>query len=269
MFMALFRGEQPINAKRDRRRKEMKSPSDRLPRCDRCNVKDKICVYEDGHGPDFCPTINLKDVIDRSRTEYQRPEIREFARLASIQEGECYANRDLKPGYPLPLKPRVQETIEFAHKMDFRRLGIAFCDGMKREAEILTDILEDQGFEVASVQCKVGRTPKEFLGLKEEQKIAIGSFEPMCSPITQALVLNAAGTDFNIIVGLCVGHDSLVMRYSEALCTVLVAKDRVTGHNPAAALYVHHSYYRRLRKERFGKGGALELARKEYSGVSE
>lgn len=244
----------------------MRKHSEREPQCASCNVKDKICVREGGHGPDFCPTINLKDVIEESLKEYQRPEIREFARLASIQEGECYANRGLKDGYPFPIKPRVQETIEFAHKMGFRRLGIAFCEGLNSEAKILADILEDQGFEVASVQCKVGRTPKEFLGLREEEKIAIGKFEPMCSPITQAMVLNAAGTDFNIIIGLCVGHDSLFMRYSEALCTVLVTKDRVTGHNPAAALYVHDSYYRRLRKERFGRGGALEVLRKKDSG---
>jgi uncharacterized metal-binding protein len=252
--------------KRDGRRREMRNHSERAPQCARCNVKDKICLREDGHGPDFCPTINLKDVVEESLKEYRRPEMREFARLASIQEGECYANRGIKNGYPFPIKPRVQETIEFAHKMGFRRLGIAFCEGLNSEAKILADILEGQGFEVASVQCKVGRTPKEFLGLKEEEKIAIGRFEPMCSPITQAMVLNAAGTDFNTIIGLCVGHDSLFMRYSEALCTVLVTKDRVTGHNPAAALYVHNSYYRKLRKERFGKGGALEVSRKTYSG---
>jgi hypothetical protein len=29
----------------------------------------------------------------------------------------------------------------------------------------------------------------------------------------------------------------------------LIAKDRVTGHNPAAALYTSHSDYRRLKKE--------------------
>ena len=29
--------------------------------------------------------------------------------------------------------------------------------------------------------------------------------------------------------------------------TVLIAKDRVTGHNPAAVLYTSHSYYGRLR----------------------
>jgi uncharacterized metal-binding protein len=245
---------------------EMRNHSERAPQCARCNVKEKICLTAEGHGPDFCPTLHLKDVIEESLKEYQKPGIREFARLASVQEGECYANRGLNDAYPFPIKPRVQETIEFSHKMGFRRLGIAFCGGLSREAKILADILENQGFEVASIQCKVGRTPKEFLGLREDEKIAIGKFEAMCSPITQAMILNAAQTDFNIIIGLCVGHDSLFMRYSKALCTVLVTKDRVTGHNPAAALYVHNSYYSRLRKERFGRGGALEVASKKDSG---
>jgi uncharacterized metal-binding protein len=252
--------------RRDERSRKMKNHTGRVPQCARCNVKDKICSREDGHGPDFCPTINLKDVIEESLKEYQRPEIREFARLASIQEGECYANRSLKHGHIFAIKPRVQETIEFAHKMGFSRLGIAFCGGLDSEAKILDAILKDQGFEVASVRCKVGRTPKEFVGVREEEKINIGGFEAMCSPITQAMVLNAAETDFNILIGLCVGHDSLFMRYSKALCTVLVTKDRVTGHNPAAALYLHNSYYRKLKKEQFGKGGAFEVVRKKGLG---
>ena len=33
----------------------------------------------------------------------------------------------------------------------------------------------------------------------------------------------------NVLIGLCVGHDSLFFRFSEAPVTVLVAKDRVMG----------------------------------------
>ena len=62
----------------------------------------------------------------------------------------------------------------------------------------------------------------------------------------QAKLLNAAKTDFNVVIGLCVGHDSLFYKYSDALCTTLVTKDRVLGHNPAAALYQTESYYKRL-----------------------
>lgn len=68
----------------------------------------------------------------------------------------------------------------------------------------------------------------------------------MCNPIMQAKILNEQATDLNIVMGLCVGHDSLFYKYSEALTTTLVTKDRVLGHNPAAALYTAESYYSRL-----------------------
>jgi len=113
----------------------------------------------------------------------------------------------------------------------------------------LQDILEANGFQVYSVCCKVGSIPKEEVGLADAEKIRPGQFEALCSPVAQAQLLNEAGTGLNIVVGLCVGHDSLFFRYSAAPVTVLVAKDRVTGHNPIAALYTSNSYYRRLRGE--------------------
>jgi uncharacterized metal-binding protein len=129
--------------------------------------------------------------------------------------------------------------------------GSLFVPGCKGEALSLTQILEAQGFEVVSVVCKAGRTAKETIGVGDEDKIHIGEFESMCSPIAQAMILNSEKTDFNILVGLCVGHDSLFLKYSGAYCTVLVAKDRVLGHNPCAALYTTGSYYARMLRKRF------------------
>ena len=169
--------------------------------------------------------------------------------MASIQEAECYINRHIKPYVLHPVKPRVQEICEFANKMRYNKLGIAFCAGLHSEARTLTNILKAQGFQVVSVVCKTGCTPKESLGLKDEQKIRIGEFESMCSPIVQAILLNEERTDFNILVGLCVGHDSLFFKYSEAFTTVLISKDRVLAHNPAAALYTSGSYYARLLRQ--------------------
>ena len=135
--------------------------------------------------------------------------------------------------------------------MGYKSLGIAFCSALILEARFLSQILEKQGFEPVSVSCKVGCSPKETIGIKEEEKIYIGTFESMCSPIAQAMILNEEGTDFNILVGLCVGHDSLFLKYSKAPCTVLVTKDRVLAHNPAGALYTMGSYYERLMQEGF------------------
>jgi uncharacterized metal-binding protein len=47
-------------------------------------------------------------------------------------------------------------------------------------------------------------------------------------------------------MGLCIGHDSLFFRYAKALTTVLVAKDRVLGHNPVVALQLADSYYSKV-----------------------
>ena len=58
-------------------------------------------------------------------------------------------------------------------------------------------------------------------------------------------VINRAHTDLNVVIGLCVGHDSLFYKYADAYSTTLITKDRVTGHNPAAALYTANSYYRK------------------------
>jgi len=221
------------------------------PECAKCSIKDRICLVEDGKGPESCPTKNYRDVFKKVDREYERPEIHEFARMASIQESECYSNRDIRPYVFHPVKPRVQEICEFAEKMGYQKLGIAFCAGLYQEARALTNILEAQGFEVVSVVCKAGATPKETIGIKEEEKIRIGQFESMCSPTVQATILNREKTDFNILVGLCVGHDSIFFKYSEPFTTVLIAKDRVLGHNPAAALYTSGSYYARMLRKGF------------------
>lgn len=232
----------------------------KIARCAECRIKvdEKICISPQGRGPDFCPTLNLPALIRSSLNAYHFPEYNNFARLASVQEGECYVNRE--PGNPktiYAIKTRVQETIEFAKKMNYKRLGLAFCSGLRHEAKILNDILKFQEFDVVSVACSVGRTVKEYLGVKDEQKVRIGKFEGMCSPITQAAILNEAETEFNIVMGLCVGHDALFFRFVKALTTVLVVKDRVTGHNPVAALYLNKTYYKKMGLEKFGKGGAV------------
>jgi uncharacterized metal-binding protein len=146
-----------------------------------------------------------------------------------------------------PIKPRLVETIEFARRMKYQRLGLAFCIGLRKEAQVVERLLTSYGFEVVSAVCKLGRTPKESIGVQDTQKIRIGCFEAMCNPIAQAFVLNDEKTEFNVVVGLCVGHDSLFLKYAEAPCTVLAAKDRLLGHNPLAAVYTINSYYRSLK----------------------
>lgn len=140
--------------------------------------------------------------------------------------------------------PRLRETAEFCTKMGYKKVGLAFCGGLRQEAKIVADVLRKHGLEVVSVVCKVGGFDKEELGIPGECKIRPGCFEPTCNPITQAALLNEQGTEFNIVLGLCVGHDSLFFAHSKAPATMLVAKDRVTGNNPVAAIYTAHSYFK-------------------------
>ena len=195
-----------------------------------------------------------KETLAEAQREYEDPQIREFARQASIQEGECYANRQQRPYVMQPTKTRIVEIGEFAQKMGYKRLGLAFCIGLRKEARIVEGTFKAHGFEVVSVLCKAGRMSKEKIGIKEEEKVRQGTDETMCNPVYQAKCLNQARTEFNVLLGLCVGHDSLFFKYAKAPTTVLAVKDRVTGHNPLAAIYLTESYYRKITLPPVSKG---------------
>jgi len=140
--------------------------------------------------------------------------------------------------------PRLKETIEFCKRLGYQKVGLAFCRGLRKEAKVIDSILKSHGLDVVSVICKTGGISKEQVGIAEEHKLNPGRYEPMCNPIAQAVLLNSQQTDFNITVGLCVGHDSLFYKYSDALVTTLIVKDRVLAHNPVGAVYCAEGYYK-------------------------
>lgn len=137
---------------------------------------------------------------------------------------------------------RIEEIMAYAKKMGMKKLGIATCVGLIQESRKLASILRYNGFEVYGIACKAGVQKKVDVGIPERCN-EIG--ENMCNPILQAKILNEAKTELNIVVGLCVGHDSLFYKYSDALVTTAVTKDRVTGHNPVAALYGADFYFKK------------------------
>jgi uncharacterized metal-binding protein len=190
----------------------------------------------------------MEDLVAEATRLYEEPKLREFALQASLQEACGYSGRAAGNQSPTPCKPRLLETAEFADRMGYGKLGLVFCTGLREEAAIVDGFLRERGFKVVSVICKAGRIPKETIGVKDGEKIVPGSPESMCNPVMQALVLNRAETEFNIVVGLCVGHDSLFMMHSKAPCTVLVAKDRTSAHSPAAAIYTLEGYSRYLKQ---------------------
>lgn len=169
-------------------------------------------------------------MLDEAVACYHEPDNQAATVAAAEVECEHYCNYT-----------RVQEIVAFAKKQGFHKLGIATCVGLLRESRTLAKILRSHGFEVFGVGCKAGMVKKTDLGIPEACN-AVGA--NACNPIFQAKTLNAAGTQLNIVVGLCVGHDSLFYKYSDALVTTLVAKDRVLAHNPVAALYTAETYYK-------------------------
>jgi uncharacterized metal-binding protein len=141
---------------------------------------------------------------------------------------------------------RVEEIIAFARRIGATKIGVATCIGLMEESRVFVRVLDASDLKAYTVICKIGSVDKTAIGIPEELKVQKGSYEAICNPILQAKLLNRQKTELNVIVGLCVGHDSLFMRHSKAPVTTLVTKDRVLGHNPAAALYTTGFYYKRL-----------------------
>ena len=180
------------------------------PHCGRCESKE----CRDGKDC-FSQTSNHKQL-------YQDNHIAELHKAASTIEGRYYGK-----------ETRLGEIILFAKKLGYQKLGLAFCIGLSEEAKIIDEILSKH-FEVVSVCCKVcGIDKKDF----DLQQISSEGQEVMCNPAGQAQLLNSAETELNVICGLCVGHDAIFTKVSDAPVTTLIAKDRVLAHNPAGAIY--------------------------------
>lgn len=129
---------------------------------------------------------------------------------------------------------RVEEIMDFARRMQMTKIGVATCVALMPQSRVLAKILTQNGFEVTGVGCKVGEMQHQEVGIKPE--LCKPGAVPLCNPVMQAQMLNEAGTQLNVVVGLCVGHDSLFMKYSDAICTTAVVKDRMLDNNPVLAL---------------------------------
>ena len=207
------------------------------PACAYCPPDVRAC--RDGEsatrGPGFCPIKVDPDVLATARMLYDEAQTRKVSRESAIVESAGYCKWT-----------RVEEIVQFAKRMGYRKIGIANCISFVDHAHVLSGILESHGFDVVSVACKTGNIPKEALGIADHEKVRPGRHESLCNPAAQAELLNAHGCELNVVMGLCVGHDSLFFKYAKGLTTVLVAKDRVLGHNPVAALQLADSYYSRV-----------------------
>lgn len=176
--------------------------------------------------PKNCPTKNEKEKLEEISKLYKNIENYNIAKISAEVVMDNYGE-----------KPRVKEIVDFCKKMNYKKIGLAFCVGLGKEANIFAQILIKYGFEVESLICKLGSVNRKKIGISNCDV-------PMCNPIAQAEFLNEEKTEFNIVLGLCVGHDTLFFKYSKAPVTVLAVKDRALAHNPLGAIYQADSYYK-------------------------
>ena len=158
--------------------------------CTDCGVLN--CHKRNASYPEFCLTEKLTDEdIAETTALYEDEENRKVSVISAEIEGEFYGKYT-----------RVDEIIEFAKRMGYKKIGIATCVGLIEESRIFAKILRKNGFDVYSAVCKVGSFNKTDIGLDEKYTCVTGNV--MCNPILQAKLLNKAGTDLNVVIGLCV-----------------------------------------------------------------
>ncbi len=187
--------------------------------CSSCKINTCYQGNQCAHGYDF------ETHITDSKNIYRKSENKNILEASTKIEGENYMKWT-----------RLEETINFAKQMKYKKIGIAHCIGLINETKQLKEIL-NQYFSVSTICCKFSGISKKDFNLTQ---IDYSRHESICNSIGQALVLNELKTDLNIIVGLCVGHDILFTKYSDAPVTTFIVKDRITGHNPAVTLYSNY-----------------------------
>ena len=172
--------------------------------------------------PEGCPTLS-------------RPGVTRDA--APYLQGELHALMVAADGTPRgadgALRSRVEELVEFARARGMKRVGVAFCVSLLREAQRLGEILRGAGLEASLTCCRVGALDYAEIGLPKAHP---ERFAAICNPVAQGKLLNEAGVELVVQVGLCIGHDLVLQEVCDAPVTTLVVKDRVFDHQPVLAL---------------------------------
>jgi uncharacterized metal-binding protein len=163
-------------------------------------------------GPDFCP---MRGHFPDFQELYRDEATRELAVRAALVEGEGYGRWT-----------RLREIAEFCHRIGFRRLGIAHCSDMVREATQVASYFQGSGLAPVLPPCPPG-----------------------CEPLEQARFFGHREIDLIVVAGMSVIHEALLVQASQIPVVVLIARDLRLRHNPAAALYTSRSY---LKDELYG-----------------
>lgn len=199
--------------------------------CANCKVYG--CIEKDRGGkviPRNCPMQDEK-YLSEIHEEYMKPEVNRFY-VATKSPGPRRGRTSFTP--------RLRRVIDVCKMMGYKRLGLAFCVGFKDESNLYSKILRSHGFEVVSVSCCNGGFNIADYGVPLPDGC---DYDAACNPLGQARLMNEQKVQFNLVMGLCAGHDSLFMKHAEAMSTVIAVKDPATGHSPVMALYLYDQYY--------------------------
>ncbi|MHA2009393.1 MAG: DUF1847 domain-containing protein [Promethearchaeota archaeon] len=205
------------------------------PTCYKCNCRNHCSIGRPNKDLETCPITVSPDVQERAIKLYHTDEFIKKSNYAATIVKE-YGSM-----------PRLKDTIEYARRMGFEKLGIASCAAYQKETVKTAEILSKYGFNVSSVCCPTGVNKKLDGEIPEDLKAYYNEGYNLdcisCNPVAQALLLSKAKTDMNIVIGLCIGHDVTFNYLSEAPVTTLIVKDRVNRNNPAATLSNRHGDY--------------------------
>ena len=106
----------------------------------------KNCSTRKESYPEFCPTVALTDEeIEKVTDLYvKNKKNRKVAVAVAEVEGGFYGKYT-----------RVEEIIEFAHRIGAKKIGIATCVGLLEESRIFAQILRINGFEVYGISLSL------------------------------------------------------------------------------------------------------------------
>jgi uncharacterized metal-binding protein len=212
----------------------------RIANCAPCKVLQCWHPKPEGKFPKNCTRIHYEDLVEQTIEEgFTNPEAR---KLNAAAERLLIEGVDAERGAQWS---RVEELIHFMEYMEYQKIGLALCTGLAKEAAILNSILEKHGFDVVSVNCMAGAITRGEVQQRYSVETISEPNRSICNPVMQAEILNREKTEFNVMFGLCLGHDTIFIKYSDADVTPLVVKDRVLYHNPIGALHLVDTYYRK------------------------
>jgi len=152
----------------------------------------------------------------------------EYLESYTSQENQLYtkAASELIDNGRADTLTRLEEIVEYSKLQGYTSIGVAYCYGMEKEAILLREYLEQEGYKPTMVSCTVDGVKESQIDTSKTQNTV------SCNPLGQANILNSTGVQFTILMGLCLGHDILLQKNLKMDFTTFIVKDRVTRHNP-------------------------------------